>query len=387
MTDMIHSFKYTVLRLLRNKSNIFWILLFPMILGSLFKVAFSNLGASEDFEPIPVAIVIDGKTESPIEEGFRTIVDGLGEEGDGQMLKNTYCTQDEAMELLEAKDIDGILSFDGELRVTISANMSSKQVNQSILSSFADQYNIDSTIFREAALNNPQEIPAMVSQMTENFTRREEVTYAYHDSDFYVQYFYNLIAMACLYTAMGGIAIALDNQGNLSAIAARKTVSAAHKSAVAVIELFTYTLIEFLLNLLGFLFIIFILRVDMTMRIGYTVLGIFVGTLAGISMGFFLGSLGKSSEEAKVGLMFIIVMPCCFLSGLMMGNMRMIVEEHAPWLNHINPAALISDCFYSLTAYESLSRYFQNIGILCLFSILFSAGGILLTRRNRYASL
>jgi hypothetical protein len=41
--------KYPLLRLVRNKSNIFWILLFPIILGCLFKIAFSNLGNAESF--------------------------------------------------------------------------------------------------------------------------------------------------------------------------------------------------------------------------------------------------------------------------------------------------------------------------------------------------
>ena len=65
----------------------------------------------------------------------------------------------------------------------------------------------------------------------------------------------------------------------------------------------------------------------------------------------------------------------------------MIVEHHAPWFNYVNPAALISDCFYSLTAYESLNRYYTNLLTLCAFTVIFTLGGIILTRRNRYASL
>lgn len=384
---MIESFKYTILRLVRNRSNLFWILLFPIILGTLFKVAFSNLGAAENFEPIPVAIVISEETDNITRETFCTIADGLSEKGDSQMLESTYCTKEEAMKMLEAKEIDGILFLNGNLQLTISANMNNKQMNQSILSSFVNQYNIDSMIFKDTAAGRPENLPYIISQMFDSYSCREEVNYAYHDSDSYTQYFYNLIGMACLFTAMGGVSVALDNQGNLSTRAARKNVSPTSKGITIAAEIFTHAIVEFLLNLLGFLFIVFVLRIDMTTRIGLAVLSIFIATLTGISLGFFIGSFGKKSENFKISAVFIIVLPCCFFSGLMMGNMRMIVENHAPWFNRINPAALISDSFYSLTAYESLSRYFQNIGTLLLLALLFSIGGILLTRRNRYASL
>ena len=51
------NFKYALLRLMRNKANLFWILVFPILLGCLFKIAFSNITASENFHTIPVAVV------------------------------------------------------------------------------------------------------------------------------------------------------------------------------------------------------------------------------------------------------------------------------------------------------------------------------------------
>ena len=38
-----------------------------------------------------------------------------------------------------------------------------------------------------------------------------------------------------------------------------------------------------------------------------------------------------------------------------MGNMRVVVEKHAPIINRINPAALISDSFYTLNNYDSMN--------------------------------
>ena len=86
-------------------------------------------------------------------------------------------------------------------------------------------------------------------------------------------------------------------------------------------------------------------------------------------------------------MMFAVVMPLCFLSGLMMGTMRMIVEQHIPWLNRINPAALISDAFDCLNVYQDYDRYLEKNVSMLILAVLFVTIGILLTRRRKYASL
>lgn len=384
---MIFSIKYTILRLVRNRSNLFWILCFPIVLGTLFKAAFSNLDTADQFQPIPVAVVGVESSEDIHVQTFRQTIDTLSKKGDDQMLDVTICDKKKAMKLLEEKKIDGILTCDENIRLTISANMKNSQTNQSILKAFVDQYNIDEAILTDTAIHRPEQMPQMITKMTENISYREEVNYAYHDTGSYTQYFYNLIAMVCLYTAIGGVVVTLENQGNLTTIAARKNVSASKKGVSIAGELIATIFVEFILNLLGFLFIVYILKIDMNFRMGLTILAIFVSTMTGITLGFFIGSIGKKSQEFKIGMVFAVVMPCCFLSGLMVGNMRMIVEHHAPWFNYVNPAALISDCFYSLTAYESLNRYYTNLLTLCGFTVIFTLGGIILTRRNRYASL
>lgn len=384
---MIFSIKYTILRLVRNRSNLFWILCFPIVLGTLFKAAFSNLDTADQFQPIPVAVVGVESSEDIHVQTFRQTIDTLSKKGDDQMLDVTICDKKKAMKLLEEKKIDGILTCDENIRLTISANMKNSQTNQSILKAFVDQYNIDEAILTDTAIHRPEQMPQMITKMTENISYREEVNYAYHDTGSYTQYFYNLIAMVCLYTAIGGVVVTLENQGNLTTIAARKNVSASKKGVSIAGELIATIFVEFILNLLGFLFIVYILKIDMNFRMGLTILAILVSTMTGITLGFFIGSIGKKSQDFKIGMVFAVVMPCCFLSGLMVGNMRMIVEHHAPWFNYVNPAALISDCFYSLTAYESLNRYYTNLLTLCAFTVIFTLGGIILTRRNRYASL
>ena len=85
--------------------------------------------------------------------------------------------------------------------------------------------------------------------------------------------------------------------------------------------------------------------------------------------------------------MMAITMICSFLSGLMVGGMRILVAQICPWFNHVNPAALISDSFYALSVYRSHDRYFLNLAMLLVLSALFYLGGFLLVRRKKYAAL
>lgn len=80
-------------------------------------------------------------------------------------------------------------------------------------------------------------------------------------------------------------------------------------------------------------------------------------------------------------------MVCSFLAGLMNSNMKDLVEKHAPIINRINPAALISDAFYCINVYNDTARYYRNLVTLAVMSAAFVMASFLLIRRNRYDSI
>ena len=113
----------------------------------------------------------------------------------------------------------------------------------------------------------------------------------------------------------------------------------------------------------------------------------FLGSLIGVSLGIFVGSMGRMKEGIKIGIILGISMICSFLSGLMNGTMKDIVEKHAPFINRINPAALISDAFYCINVYDDMARYYRNLITLVIMSILLITASFLLIRRERYDSI
>lgn len=378
------NFKYALLRLMRNKANLFWILVFPIVLGCFFKIAFSNITASESFHTIPVAVVEGDNADAT---AFHTMIEQLSEDSEDAMLSATFCDDKKARTLLEKGKVDGIFYTTDTVELAVNSDLSDASINQSILQSLLTQYYLNRDLIVQILTTNPGNIESLVDSIGQSVDTRKEVSLTRNNTDTYDQYFYNLIAMACLYTAMGGINLAINNSANLSSLAARKTIAPAKRAALIGTELLAIILFESLLNMVSFLFIVTVLGIHMTTHLGLALLTILISTTFSITFGMFLGCVGPKSEGGKTGLMFAVVMPLCFLSGLMMGTMRMVVEKYAPFVNRINPAALISDSFYALNNYDTLTRYTGNILTLLLMTALFLIISILVTRRKTYASL
>lgn len=378
------NFKYALLRLMRNKANLFWILVFPIVLGCFFKIAFSNITASESFHTIPVAVVEGDNADAT---AFHTMIEQLSGDSEDAMLSATFCDDKKARTLLEKGKVDGIFYTTDTVELAVNSDLSDASINQSILQSLLTQYYLNRDLIVQILTTNPGNIESLVDSIGQSVDTRKEVSLTRNNIDTYDQYFYNLIAMACLYTAMGGINLAINNSANLSSLAARKTIAPAKRAALIGTELLAIILFESLLNMVSFLFIVTVLGIHMTTHLGLALLTILISTTFSITFGMFLGCVGPKSEGGKTGLMFAVVMPLCFLSGLMMGTMRMVVEKYAPFVNRINPAALISDSFYALNNYDTLTRYTSNILTLLLMTALFLIISILVTRRNTYASL
>lgn len=378
------NFKYALLRLMRNKANLFWILVFPIVLGCFFKIAFSNITASESFHTIPVAVVEGDNADAT---AFHTMIEQLSGDSEDAMLSATFCDDKKAHTLLEKGKVDGIFYTTDTVELAVNSDLSDASINQSILQSLLTQYYLNRDLIVQILTTNPGNIESLVDSIGQSVDTRKEVSLTRNNIDTYDQYFYNLIAMACLYTAMGGINLAINNSANLSSLAARKTIAPAKRAALIGTELLAIILFESLLNMVSFLFIVTVLGIHMTTHLGLALLTILISTTFSITFGMFLGCVGPKSEGGKTGLMFAVVMPLCFLSGLMMGTMRMVVEKYAPFVNRINPAALISDSFYALNNYDTLTRYTGNILTLLLMTALFLIISILVTRRNTYASL
>jgi ABC-2 type transport system permease protein len=137
-------------------------------------------------------------------------------------------------------------------------------------------------------------------------------------------------------------------------------------------------------------YLIFILKVDFGDQMGYIFLTCFVGCAAGITFGSFVASVVKKGEGVKTAIILGGTMVASFLSGMMSGygnNIKYIIGQKVPLLAYINPVSLIADTFYTLYYYDTHTRFFINIALLCGFTVLFSLCTYLVIRRQKYASI
>lgn len=427
---------------MRSKSFLLWCFAFPLVLGTMFHFAFAGLGSDESFEAIPVAVVIEGTSDVPpssaaaiaglletenidlsmyfpgitgnadslaLTDSFspenlvRGLFDSLSEPGDGQFLEVTYASSAEACALLEEKKVYGIITAasDGTvtgadstastalLHLSISAEMNSDPLYQSILSAFVEQFNLEYNTILSAAMTHPEALPTLLDAFFENMN----TSYVTQESssagtlDESLIYFFNLIAMTCLYAAMAGNNVAIYNQANLSQLGARRNISPVPRLVSILGQLAASLLIEFLVLLVTLAYLILVLGVNFGNELGYVALTALCGCFAGIILGFFVGSFGQLNEATKFAILMSVIMAGCFLSGLMVSDMRIRVENVCPLINRINPSALISDALYALIVYPSHTRFFSNIISLLALSVLFCLGGFALIRRKKYASL
>lgn len=96
----LHNFKYAFKALIRNKTLIFWTYAFPLILGTFFNMAFSNIESSEKFDIIDIAVVNnnDFKENDILKESIKQLSDKSNED---RIFNTRYVDEDKAEALLE----------------------------------------------------------------------------------------------------------------------------------------------------------------------------------------------------------------------------------------------------------------------------------------------
>lgn len=352
---------------------------FPIILGTLFFAAFGSLADGEqDYKNIPVAVI--EKEEAPA--GFDTLINTLSAGTDALF---SVKTRDEstAKELMEKGELECIIYAGKEISLEVQGSAGIKAgIVKSVLDSFKSRYDIISGVAEE----NPEKLPELMENIgiDAGFIKS---TSNEANSDPYVQYFYNLLAMAGLMGSMMGMYCSINHQANLSPLGARVEVSPVSKIKDILSSLISTLLLHNVFTDLGALYLIYVLGINFGVPLWVVFLVNLLSTLIGDCMGCFIGSISTMKEGAKNGILLAASLGLCFLSGLMYGGMRQVIEQSVPIINRINPAALIVDCFYSLYVYGSYEKLWQNVIVLAVWCVLLLAGSFIATRKRKYKTL
>lgn len=391
----IHNLKYSLKTLFRNKILIFWTFAFPIILGTFFNMAFSNIENSEKLDIFNIAIVDNEEFEN--NEIFRQTFKTLSSGDNKDRLFNTkYVSEEKSKELLENDEIVGyIVLKDNVFNVVVSTS----GINETILKNITDEI-----IQTEQIIKNISEKKIKQEMVSGNYNVDYEKIYKnvldivknsdvnIHDiSSKNLSYtmieFYTLIAMTCLYGGVLAMVAINQNLANMSSNGKRVSVSSTSKIKIILSSVLASYITQLLGLTLLFLYTIFVLKVDFGSNTLLVIILGMVGSLAGLSMGLLIATVFKVNEGIKTGILLSVTMLGCFLSGMMGITMKYVIDKNMPIVNKLNPASMITDGFYSLYYYDTLDRFYFNIASLLTLSVVMIIISYLSLRRQKYDSI
>ena len=388
----IHNLKYTIKILFKNKVLIFWTFAFPIILGLLFNMAFSNIEKDEMLKVFSIAVVSNDNSKE--QEIYKETLEKLST-GDARLFNLKYVDEEEANRLLDESEIEGYVVISDDVKVVIKENGS----NQTIIKFVIQEIKQNKKIVEDLSL---KEIEKETSNGNYSFNTTEIVnniltkinsqevsinSLSSSNLSYMTIEYYTLIAMACMYAGMLGLTSINNCLANMSNKGKRISVSPNKKSTIVLSSLIGSYIVSLLGLSILLLFLLFVLKVDFGNNMLLVILLSMVGSLAGISLGVLVASVFKLSEGAKTGIIIAISMFLSVLSGMTGVTLKYVIDTNIPIINLINPNNLITDGFYSLYYYNTLDRYFRDLIYLIIFVIICLVISFFSLRREQYDSI
>ena len=387
----LHNFKYSLKILLRNKALLFWTFIFPIILGTFFNMAFSNIEKEESLNIIDIAIVDSHFYQD--NDIYKKAFAYLSDKNNKGRLFNTVVTDlDNAKKLLTDNKITGYLLFSlDDVRIVVFKNGINETILKYVVDEIESQKVVSSNLIKKEIMNNSGEvnysdlINKINDLLSDNQVKLNNISNK-HLSYTMVE-FYTLIAMATLYGSI--IAMTATNKAiaNVSNVGMRSSVAPIKKSTMLLGGFLASYIVQVIGLSLLFIYTIFVLKVDYGNNFLAVALLSLAGSLVGLSLGVTVATLIQSSEGTKTGIIIAITMFWSYLSGMMGISTKYLFDKNLPFLNKLNPANMITDGFYSLYYYGVGNRFEKDVISLIIFSVMLFLVSLISLRRQKYDSI
>lgn len=385
----IRDFLYTIKIMARGRVSIFWTLVFPLLLATFMYMAFGNIYEQDEmFRNIKVAVV----TEDESANGLNYMLDALSD-GDDALLSVARMSESDAEKLLADEEVEGIIYTD-DVKLTVAESSVNASILETVLSEYKQYEHALKDIYKDgiglqqymSGTSGVDDMSDIVEKLSEQRSYYTEKASTEGSQNVYNNYFYAIFAMSCLFASLSSIEMMGNLQANVSATGKRKNVSPQRKMTFVLAEFAALLIIHFVVEVISFIYMSCI-GVDFGDRVWEILLTLFVGCFIGLAIGVIVGAISKLAEGTKIGIVIGISMVMSILSDLCINGVKYEIQQHVPIINKLNPAALISDSFYALNVYSDHQVFTENIVIMTIEAVVLIAVGILMVRRNRYASV
>lgn len=385
----IRDFLYTIKIMVRGRVSIFWTLVFPLLLATFMYMAFGNIYEQDEmFRNIKVAVV----TEDESANGLNYMLDALSD-GDDALLSVARMSESDAEKLLADEEVEGIIYTD-DVKLTVAESSVNASILETVLSEYKQYEHALKDIYKDgiglqqymSGTSGVDDMSDIVEKLSEQRSYYTEKASTEGSQNVYNNYFYAIFAMSCLFASLSSIEMMGNLQANVSATGKRKNVSPQRKMTFVLAEFAALLIIHFVVEVISFIYMSCI-GVDFGDRVWEILLTLFVGCFIGLAIGVIVGAISKLAEGTKIGIVIGISMVMSILSDLCINGVKYEIQQHVPIINKLNPAVLISDSFYALNVYSDHQVFTENIVIMTIEAVVLIAVGILMVRRNRYASV
>lgn len=385
-----HNSKYTMLSMFRLKVTLFWTLAFPLLLATFMYMAFGNLFEKDEmFKTINVAVVEsenDDTLMSVLESLDVNHTDSANKSDDSSnsfsdLINMKLMDSSAAKKALNDKKVTGII-YTKDASLVVDEN----SYNATILECILTQYKQQKGVFTNIAKTNPAALETAIAGLSDTTSEYKEISLSSGNQDEYTNYFYAVFAMSCLFASFSAVTATNRLLANTSPLGMRKSLAALSKNILIFSEYISLLIIHFVVELITLVYLT-LLGVDFGNKYPAIILTLFFGCMIGLSIGVIIGAIPKLTESSKIGISVGIGMLLSVLADLCANGIKDMIEHKLPIANRLNPACLISDCFYSLNVYDSYDRFFRNISIMAVESVILLIIAFALLRREKYASI
>lgn len=375
----LHSLKYAFLSLVRTKMFIFWNVIFPLLLTTFMFFALSNINnATEGFKSVKVAVVWQYADET-----YKKMFESVDQNSQDSLLFVQNVDGDTANKLLKEEKVEAIITVSNKLNLKIAKN----GLNQTMIKMLLGQFEKNKKLIEDVGKNNPQNLDKAIKALSSKKEFVKDMQSDETNQDNIMSYFYAIFALVCMFSSFSGLAMVKNSVGFGSYIGQRKCICPNSGVISFFSDFIAAEALQFCSATLCYLVMRFIFEIDLGNYAHLTLLLLFVGTSFGTVLGMLTGYIRGAKYTVKVNILTFLSLLFCCMSDLMIGGVKEIIEKFVPIVNKINPCALITDSFLALNLFDTNDRFYINIVILSVYTLILFIVCFIMGRRKQYAYL
>ncbi|MBC2576229.1 ABC transporter permease [Peptostreptococcus canis] len=367
-------FKYNLKMAFGNRTAIFWLIIFPFALSTIFSIVFSKIDTTNNFEKMPIMVQSDM---------YRSILETIETDNKKLFEIKEYKNPDKA---LENKEIIGYVKqksngFKMESEVVIDK----PSLNTAILYNTVNNINKLGLTISEIAKDtkNYSAIPKIIKDISNQNSVEIKKAFTMKNKKSSTIFFYALLSMICLGATAYGIIIIESMNVHSTELSTRRLICAPISRLNYLIpQFFAYTLITSISSMVLYSYMRYILKVDFGGNQFQIIFGLIIGNVMSIIIGMLISVLINQSLEIKQSINAVFYVFSCSLAGMMDSRVMGFFTNKMPAINYINPGTVLSRMFTSIYISENNVLYFKSIINILVIIIVTLVLTLLLVRRR-----